>query len=216
MLKLSWLISIIGLMVAIYVIQGIPSDLQLPIHWNIDGEIDRYSDGATVLLMLPTVLIVLLTIFSGLKYIDPRKENISMSHKSIGAFSVAFAVFMMVMEAGYIAIANGIEVPMMLIITFAMGLLFMIIGNYLSKTRSNFFIGIRTPWTLSSDAVWKKTHNLAGKLFILSGFLIAISCWFISGSALMSLVLFTVLPAALVPVVYSWWLWHQEQGQSQS
>lgn len=212
MLKLSWLISVIGLLVAVYAIQGLPSDMQLPIHWNIDGEIDRYSDAITVLLMLPGVLIALLAILSGLKYIDPRKENISMSHKSISAFSLAFAVFMMVMEGGYIAMANGIEVPMMLIVTFSMGLFFMIIGNYLSKTRSNFFIGIRTPWTLSSDNVWKKTHLLAGKLFILSGLLISVSCWFISSNALVNLTLLTVLPAALVPVVYSWWLWQKEQS----
>ena len=214
MLKLSWLISIITLMVAIYVIQGIPSDLQLPIHWNLEGEIDRYGDASLVLLMLPGVLMIILAIFSALKYIDPRKENIAMSHKSIGAFSLAFAVFIAVMEAGYIAVINGMEVNIMLIITFAIGLLFIIIGNYLSKTRSNFFIGVRTPWTLSSDAVWKKTHSLAGKLFMLVGFIISISCWFISGKVLGSLILITVLPAALIPVFYSWWLWQQEQSES--
>ncbi|MCJ8319488.1 MAG: SdpI family protein [Colwellia sp.] len=215
MLKLSWIISIILLGISIYIIQGIPSDTQLPVHWNIDGAVDRYGDASTVLFMLPAVLMIILALFSALKYIDPRKENIAMSHKSIGAFSLAFSVFVAVMEAGYIAVINDKDVQIMLIITFSMGMLFMMIGNYLSKTRSNFFIGIRTPWTLSSDVVWKKTHDFAGKLFMLAGLVIAGGCWFIDTSTLMTLVIFTVVPAALVPVVYSWWLWQQEQaGQS--
>jgi len=213
MLKLSWIISIIILVISIYVVQSVPSDMQLPIHWNIDGAVDRYGNASTVLFMLPGVLMLILALFSSLKYIDPRKENIAMSQKSIGAFSLAFSVFVAVMEAGYIAVINDKEVQIMLIITFSMGMLFMMIGNYLSKTRSNFFIGIRTPWTLSSDVVWKKTHDLAGKLFMVVGLVIAGSCWFISTNTLMSLVIFTVLPAALVPVIYSWWLWQQEQGE---
>lgn len=213
MLKLSWIISIVTLIISIYVVQGIPSDLQLPIHWNFQGEVDGYGDASSVLFMLPGVLMVILALLSALKYIDPRKENIAMSHKSIGAFSLAFSVFIIVMEAGYIAVINDIEVQIMLIITFAIGVLLMIIGNYLSKTRSNFFIGIRTPWTLSSDVVWKKTHELAGKLFMLVGFIIAASCWFISGQVVMGLILFTVLPVALVSIIYSWWLWQQEQAK---
>ena len=102
-----------------------------------------------------------------------------------------------------------------LIITFSMGILFMMIGNYLSKTRSNFFIGIRTPWTLSSDAVWQKTHRLAGKLFMLSGLTIVIFCLFMPIANIGTLITFTVLPAALIPCIYSWKLWKEEQSNEQ-
>ena len=101
---------------------------------------------------------------------------------------------------------------MLMIVGLAVGTLFIIVGNYLGKTRSNFFIGIRTPWTLSSDSVWQKTHRLAGKLFMLSGLIIVVSSWFIANSNLGTLVIFTVLPAALIPCIYSWWLWRSEQN----
>jgi uncharacterized membrane protein len=192
-------------------INSLPEGLQLPIHWNIDGEVDRYADGYIAFLFPPTVMIIILTIISVLSELDPRKKNIQLSHKSIAAFSLAITLLMVTIQISYIAMVNGFEVPMMMILGFSIGILFIIIGNYLGKTRSNFFIGIRTPWTLSSDAVWQKTHRLAGKLFMIAGFIIVISCSFIPSNNLGVLVILTVLPAALIPCVYSWWIWKEEQ-----
>jgi uncharacterized membrane protein len=193
-------------------INSLPEGLQLPIHWNIDGEVDRYAEATIAFLFPPTILIIILTIFSVLSKLDPRKENIKLSQKSIAAFSVAMTLLTVTFEVSYIAMVNGIEVPMMMVVGLTVGALFIIIGNYLGKTRSNFFIGIRTPWTLSSDSVWQKTHRLAGKLFMLSGLIIVIFSWFIANNNLGTLVIFTVLPAALIPCVYSWWLWRGEQN----
>jgi uncharacterized membrane protein len=211
LLKLSWLISIVLLAISVYVVQGVPSDLALPIHWGIDGKVDQMGDASLVLYILPATLMVILGILSSLKYIDPRKENISMSAKSIGSFALVFSIFIIMLEGAYIALINGLEINMILTIVLAVSMLFMVMGNYLSKTRSNFFVGIRTPWTLSSEVVWKKTHNLAGKLFMSAGALIAAGCWFVKTEALMPFMLFIVIIVALIPVIYSWRLWQQEQ-----
>lgn len=214
-LKLCWGIAIISLLTSFYMINISPNELQLPIHWNIDGEVDKYADASIAFLFPPTVMIIILSIFSILSKLDPRKKNIQLSHKSIAAFSLAITLLMVTLEVSYIAIVNGFDVPMMMVIGTSVGILFIITGNYLGKTRSNFFIGIRTPWTLSSDAVWQKTHRLAGKLFMITGLIIVVFCLFIPNSNLGTLVMFTVLPAALIPCIYSWWLWKEEQGNEQ-
>jgi uncharacterized membrane protein len=216
LLKLSWLISIVLLAISVYVVQGIPGDLLLPIHWGIDGKVDQMGDASLVLYILPAILMLILAILSSLKYIDPRKENISMSAKSIGSFALVFSIFIIMLEGAYIALINGLEVNMILTIVLAVSMLFMVMGNYLSKTRSNFFVGIRPPWTLSSEMVWKKTHNLAGKLFMSAGALIAAGCWFVKTESLMPFMLIIVITVALIPVIYSWRLWQQEQLEKKS
>jgi uncharacterized membrane protein len=214
-LKLCWGIAFSALIISLYLINSLPAGIELPIHWNIDGEVDRYADATIALLFPPAIMIVILGIFSVLKKIDPRKQNIQLSNKAIAAFALAITLLMVTLEVSYIAILNGIEVPMMLVISFMVGIMLIVIGNYLGKTRSNFFVGIRTPWTLSSEAVWQKTHRLAGKLFMISGLVIAISCWFIALVYLGYLIIFTVLHAALIPCIYSWWLWKEEQNNTQ-
>jgi len=215
-LKLCWGIAIISLITALYMINGLPDGIQLPIHWNINGEIDSYADATIALIFPPVIMIVILSIFSVLSKLDPRTENIQRSQKPIAAFSIAITLFMLVLEGSYIAMMNGIEVPMIMVVGITVGILLIIIGNYLGKTRSNFFIGIRTPWTLSSDAVWQKTHRLAGKLFMISGLIMVISCLLTPTTNLGVLIIFTVLPAALIPCIYSWRLWTEEQSNEQN
>jgi len=87
------------------------------------------------------------------------------------------------------------------------GLLFIIIGNYLPKTRSNWLIGIRTPWTLSSDITWEKTHRIGGRLFLGAGILTIISALFLPIEFAIVTSLTLTLGAAAVSIFYSWWVW---------
>jgi len=209
--KLCWGIAITTLIISCFTLSTVPEGMQLPIHWNIEGKVDRYSEASYALFIPPAVMFFVLGVLSLLKWLEPRKENLKQSTPAVSAITFAITLFMLVLEGGYIAIVNGLDVPMGKLITFSVGLLFMVIGNYLSKTRSNFFIGIRTPWTLSSDDVWQKTHRLGSKLMVFAGGIISLSCWFISANAHGKVILITVIPAAVIPTIYSWWLWKQEQ-----
>ncbi len=91
------------------------------------------------------------------------------------------------------------------------GIMFAIIGNYFGKLQSSFFIGIRTPWTLSSDTVWRKTHRLAGKLFVVAGLLVFVFSFLIAKENLQYLIIGMILPSALFPLGYSWFIWRKEQ-----
>lgn len=212
-LKLSWCVFITICAISLYIVFNTPSDTQLPIHWNLAGEIDRHADAMHLMIGLPALLLTLLLIFVLMRRVDPRKQNVDMSHKAIDAIGFALSLFILAIQAGYVAILSGTHISIWLIIVCGAGLLLMVIGNYATKTRSNYFIGIRTPWTLASEHIWKKTHQLAGALLMIAGGIIAITSLFISAHNLLTLGAIILVPALFVPVFYSWWLWRHVQSE---
>ena len=96
------------------------------------------------------------------------------------------------------------------------GVLFFVKGNYLPKTRQNWFLGIRTPWTLSSEYAWEKTHRLAGRLFMIGGVICVIGAFMVDGIWLVAMMLATILPAALISVAYSYFVWRSAPDKAVS
>ncbi|MBT9446177.1 MAG: SdpI family protein [Hyphomonadaceae bacterium] len=96
------------------------------------------------------------------------------------------------------------------------GVLFVFLGDAMPKTRPNFFVGVRTPWTLSSDLAWQKTHRLAGWLFVLVGFWAIVAAFTLKGIALAFSVTGPILIVAAVSAVYSWFVWKADPAKRQS
>ena len=211
LVKFSIFITVITCVVAAIAINLVPEGLQLPIHWNASGEVDRMTNAATALIMPPVLMVASLLILTVLKHLEPRKENLTHSLTAARAIIASVVVLLAIIEAGYVAIILGVEFEMHKVILASVGLVLMVAGNFMSKTRSNFFIGIRTPWTLSSDEVWRKTHRLGGKLFMLAGVITMLVAPFANNELLKLVIPVVVVPAALIPVGYSWWLWREEQ-----
>lgn len=211
-LKFGWILCVLSAIVSAIVLSQSPEGIEIPLHWGIDGTPDRYGPAWEGLFMPPGVMALVLTIFSVLKWIEPRQENLEKSSTARGGIALAVVLMMLILQAGTIAFVFGNEVPMVRLALFAVGLTLMVVGNFLGKTRSNFFIGIRTPWTLSSDEVWRKTHRLGGKVFMLAGALVGVGAWVLSESNLTHLIIVVIVPAIFIPATYSWWLWRQEQA----
>jgi uncharacterized membrane protein len=212
--RFSFGLSLITLISALFIISGLPEGVELPIHWAISGQADRFTDASTALLMPPIIMMCVLGLVLILKFIEPRKENIEQSKNAIHSIIAALVLFMFILEMGYFAMIAGWLVPMNKLVIFAIGVMFMFMGNFLGKVRSNFFIGIRTPWTLSSDNVWIKTHRLAGPLFLAAGLITAMLVWLLPETYTPYLILGTIIPAALIPTFYSWWLFKEENKQN--
>ncbi len=153
----------------------LPEGAQLPVHWGLNGQPDRYGSKAEGLLLTPAIGVLLLGLQAIIPAIDPRGENIRRSAKPYYIFWLAIGVVLLIVHALLVFAALGHEVNMGSGVIITIGLLFMVIGNYLGKIRSNFMIGIRTPWTLSSELAWNKTHRLGGKLFMLTGGLMIVA-----------------------------------------
>lgn len=199
-------------LIAVAVIVGIALYARLPdpipAHWNAAGQVDGYMSKFWGVFLMPIITSVLLPLFLAIPHIDPLKANIT---KFLGVFNwfiLGFVAYMLLLYGLILAAALGYPFNMTVILLPIVGLLFIGIGYMLSKARRNFFIGIRTPWTLSSETVWDKTHRLGSKLFMLGGAVTIVSAFF--GETGIWLMLAIILAATLVPVVYSYILWRQE------
>jgi uncharacterized membrane protein len=179
----------------------------MPAHWDAAGNVDGYMSRTAAVLMLPLVTAGLTALLMVIPGIDPLRRNIAQFRGQYNAFVVGFVAFMVYVYALTLAAGLGRRFDMTQFLAPAMGLLFIGIGRMLRSARRNFFIGIRTPWTLASDEVWDATHALAARTFTIGG-VVAIAAAFL-GEAGFWVMMAALLGAAFVPVGYSYVRWRR-------
>ena len=179
-------------------------------HWSFNGTPDGFSGRLVALGIVPIVLIAMTALFNVLPRVDPRRENYAKFLSSYWLIANAVIVFLLVAHAMIIAAGIGFSVKIDRLMPLGIGLLFVFLGNYLTRVEPNWFIGIRTPWTLSSDTVWRRTHRTGGLLMVLGGLILAISA-FLPRPAFLVLFCVTIVIVAVIPIVQSYILWKREQ-----
>ena len=179
-------------------------------HWNLRGDPDGYSSRLRAVAVMPLLTLVLTGVFTILPKVDPKRENYARFLDSY--WLIANAVLAFTGVAHVLRIANGLgyRVQVDRLMPLGIGLLLAFLGNYLTRVEPNWFIGIRTPWTLSSDAVWRKTHRTGGWLFVIGGLAIAAGA-FLPRAAFLPLLVATIVVMTGIPVVQSYVLWKREQ-----
>jgi uncharacterized membrane protein len=182
----------------------------VPTHWNLRGEPDGYGSRLVAALVLPAVLLGLTGLFQILPRIDPRGANYARFHDTYWRLINGVLGFLLVLHVTLLAIALGAPVDITRVITVGGGLLFVLVGNYLGRVESNWFLGIRTPWTLSSEAVWRKTHRTAAWLFVTGGIVVAV-VGLVRPVGYLPLLAGTAAVVAGIPIVQSYWLWRRER-----
>jgi len=179
-------------------------------HWSLRGTPDGFSSRLVAVSIIPAVILVMTGLFTVLPRVDPRRENYAKFFDSYWLIANAILVFMGVAHVLILANGMGYTVQVDRLLPLGVGLLFAFLGNYLTRIEPNWFIGIRTPWTLSSDTVWRKTHRTGGWLFVIGGIVIAAGA-FAPRGALLPLFVATLIVVAGIPVVQSYVLWKREQ-----
>jgi uncharacterized membrane protein len=181
-MKLSWRVELVQLAimagmftVAAWAWPQVPD--RLPVHRNLQGAVDRYGGKFEGLLLLPLVTLGLYLLLRFVSLIDPGRLNYQNFRKAYNAIRIALVLFMALMYGLMIYSAFGNQGNTTTVILLAMGALFIVLGNFMGKIRPNWFVGVRTPWTLSSKLSWDKTHRLAGWLFVLMGALFFLLHW---------------------------------------
>jgi len=204
-------IAILG-MIALAFVAGLVLWPQLPdpmpSHWNAAGEVDGYMPRFWGLFLMPVLSMGVFLLFLAIPRIDPLKANIA---QFIGAYN-----WLMVLLVGYLLYiyaltllwALGYQFNMLTLMMPAMGLLFLAVGWMVGRAKRNYFVGIRTPWTLSSDTVWAKTHQLGKWMFIGAG--VVMLLFSTLGERGFGVGMAAVLAAAFVPIAYSYFLWKKE------
>lgn len=181
----------------------------MPVHWGISGKPDRFGSRFEGAILLPLIFVGLWGLTELLPRLDPRRANFA---KMRGTYDLAISAslsMIVVLQGVILASALGHPVPMHRIVPATVGVLFLVLGNLLPRARPNWWFGIRTPWTLSSDRVWARTHRLGGYCLAGAGVLLLVAA-FLPAPWFLILFVGTVVPAALVPVVYSYFAWRRE------
>src|SRR5216117_1595361 len=200
-----------GLMVAFLAVAlSICAHPQLPptvaTHWNLNGTPDGYSSRAWALSIIPIVLVAMTVVFNVLPKIDPRRENYAKFLSSYWLIANAVIVFLLVAHGMIIAAGLGFSIKIDRLMPLGIGLLFVFLGNFLTRVEPNWFVGIRTPWTLSSDTVWRRTHRTGGWVFVIGGLVLA-STALLPRAAFLPLLIATIVIMPAIPIVQSYVLW---------
>jgi len=201
-------IAAIALAISIWAYRQMPPTVAT--HWSLNGTPDGFSSRLVAVLIIPGLTLVMTGLFNVLPRLDPRGENYA---KFFGTYwLICNTVIAFLLIAHVMILASGIGFPIRIdrLMPASIGVLFIVFGNYLTRVEPNWFIGIRTPWTLSSDTVWRKTHRTGGYLMVLGGLLVA-ACAALPHGAFIPVLIVAILLMAVIPIVQSYVLWKREQ-----
>lgn len=207
--KFMLLISILSLAGTAAVYSRLPANI--PSHWDIQGNIDNYMprQNAFFLALLP-LGVYLLTII--LPKIDPRRSAFAKHGKGYSIMMLVTFLFLTGIYWVSILVALGYSIDVSFVVKLSMGVLFAVMGNYMSQIRFNYTYGIRTPWTLASKEVWTRTHRVGGYAFVLCGILI-IPLAFVKGTFASWLSFALILGAAFFGTLYSYLVYRKLAGK---
>lgn len=190
-----------------YIWNSLPAQVPMQYDWN--GEISRYGSKSELILipiLLPVLTYLLFTI---VPKIDPKHKLGSMGNK-LQSLKFVLTTFMSILALYiiYSAANQSLENPNLLVLM--LGVLYLILGNYFKTIKANYFIGIRTPWTLENETVWKETHKLGGKMWFVGGILIVLCSLILDEKLNMALFLIITGIITVVPVTYSYLIFKKQ------
>lgn len=174
-----------------------------PIHWNLHGQIDGYGSPLTMALIAPSTsagLVLLLMLFPA---IGPFKRNLENFRVVYGRIGALLLTFFLALQVILLLAASGRPLRIGPAFTVLFGLMFAFLGNWMGKLRRNFYVGIRTPWTLANDTVWEKTHRIGGRLFVIGGAISAITGLFAGDVTCFVVLIGTIFISVVWSIVYS-------------
>lgn len=179
---------------------------RVPIHWNIRGEIDGWGSPWISLLIMPLFGAGLLFLFNFLPKLDPIRKDYTPFNGTIARWHNAILIFFVVLHATVLAATVGWVLPMPQIAFVGTGLLLAFMGNEMRRLEPNSFYGIRMPWTINDPQVWRESHRVGGRVFVVGGLIMALSALLPVG-LLSTIIFMLVLPAMILGTVgYSWWV----------
>jgi len=198
---LSVILGLITLVYALINYNRLPE--LLPAHFGITGEVNRYWDKATLISVLGSLGVLLPVLLQLTRRMDPKRENYTKFENAHGMIRLAIAILLN--SALALSVSYGLDkhIPAGKILIAVLGLMFMVMGNYMPQIKHNYFLGIRTPWTLAYPEIWRKTHRFSGILWALAGILFILAS-FLPKVWATSFIITGLILSIILPLVYSW------------
>ncbi len=211
-----WLVILIPVILFLVIRSRIPGNI--PSHFDMRGRANAYMAPVPFLALMTGVSLFIYLLLLVLPRIDPKKANYALFSKAFQVIRLMILLVLSGVTSISLLMATGLKFDSSRILLLLILLLIVVLGNYISNVRPNWFVGIRTPWTLSSEQVWRKTHQLAGKLMVIAGITGFILCLWVPQAALIWVFLIMILGSTLGPAIYSYFLYQQQsqpEGNSQ-
>ena len=200
LLSLTSILTLLPILVGVILWKDLPASL--PSHFGLDGQADGFSSKLEVVFLIPLLMLGLHFFAVVVTSLDPKASHVSPKMKTLVYWLVPFIsglVQLSIYGAAFGLIGNSTRIGLVMV-----GIVFLVVGNYLPKTKQNYTVGIRLPWTLDSEENWNKTHRLAGRLWVLGGLIILVN-GFLSW-AVFYVFFGVLLVMVLVPIFYSYWI----------
>ena len=202
----AFAIVLVSCAVSIYAYPRVPD--RVASHWNARGEVDGYLPKAVGLFLIPSILFLLVLFLALIPMIDPLKANIEKFRSYYDGFIVLFCLFILTVHLQVVLWNLGVQLDPGMTLPIGIGALFYYTGILLEKAKRNWFIGIRTPWTLSSEEVWNKTHQVGSRMFKAAGAIAVLGAFF--GRLSVYFIMIPIFAAATYLAVYSYVEYHKE------
>ena len=186
---------------------------QLPIHWNAAGQADGFAEANSALLWPAAMSVMLGLLMAAIPRLEPLQDRLEASAPVLRATWIGVMLLMVYVQVMIAAPALGWAIGPDLLLA-GVGVLMVVIGNALPKSRPSFFVGIRTPWTLTDTDNWIATHRLGGKLMMAAGVVMVLAAFVpLAPEWRLTAMIAPILAASVVPVAYSWWLWRSRPAR---
>lgn len=213
--KWSLAVIVLHLIVLGYFAYSLPADAQVPSHWNINNEIDGYSSKTTALLMWTGLSIGMFLLFFLMPWYSPwYKKYEKRFERPLPALTLVMVLFFALISVYSLYLAQTGVIPGIQFFLILIGLMLIFLGNLMPKTPRNFFIGIKTPWTLANDDVWQQTHRLGGWMFAISGLImIAKGFVMVNNNAFQQISGVVAMLILLFPLPYSFVIFKKLGGE---
>lgn len=195
---ITTVVCLLPILIGLAVYKDLPE--QVAVHWGLDYQPNGWMPKAFAVWVVPVFLAVLNVICHVGSNSDPKRE--AQSQRLLALVKWLPAALSLILCPIMLLIALGREIPIDTVICCIIGVLFVVVGNYLPKCRQNYTMGIKLPWTLHDEENWNKTHRMAGPLYMACG-LVFLFCGFFGWTPI---ILVVILLAGVIPVVYSFWL----------
>ncbi|MEO0972001.1 MAG: SdpI family protein [Pseudomonadota bacterium] len=191
-----------------------PAGSEVPVHWDSAGQVNRYGSRLEAFGLAPAIWLGVLALFAFLPALEPRRRHLAQSRRPYLVIMMGVGVTSLVIHCVAVAAALGASIAIERVIPPLVGALLMVTGNTMGKTRSNFFIGVKTPWTLSSELSWRKTHRWAGRMFVLLGAVMVVSVVLPAPQQVMLASVGALAIGSVALVVYSYVVWRGDPARS--
>ncbi len=202
------IIILISFIIGIYIYPQMPE--MMASHWNIRGEVDDYIPKIGGVFIIPLISLILFLMFLAIPKIDPLKQNIAKFRKYFDGFIILLELFLFYLYLFTIFWSYGFRFNIIQVLIPSFTILFFYVGILVEKSKRNWSIGIRTPWTMSSDRVWDKTNKLGGKLFKIAGIIALIGIVFVDYA--FYFIILPVIIVAIYTVVYSYFEYQKQKN----